>query len=75
VAIVSYPFNKKARIPDIGQNGKWKDLMTWKERRCPNLQKAIQLKRESHLLNGSNFVVIGQPNSSTLKTYTQIALN
>jgi hypothetical protein len=48
-------------------------LMTWKERRCPNLQKAIQLKRESHLLNGSNFVVIGQPNSSTLKTYTQIA--
>jgi hypothetical protein len=37
------------------------------------LQKGIQLKQESHPLNGSNFVMIGQPNSSILKTYTQIA--
>jgi hypothetical protein len=36
VAIVSYPFDKKARVPEIEQNGKWKDLMTWIERRCPN---------------------------------------
>jgi hypothetical protein len=36
VEIVSYPFDKKARVPEILQNGKWKDLMTWKERRDPN---------------------------------------
>jgi hypothetical protein len=36
VAIVSYPFDKKARVPEIWQNGKWKDFMTWKERRDPN---------------------------------------
>jgi hypothetical protein len=36
VAIVSYTFAKKARVPEIWQNSKWKDLMTWKERRCPN---------------------------------------
>jgi len=37
------------------------------------LQQEIQLKWKSHLLNGSNFVVIGQPKPSTLKTYAQIA--
>jgi hypothetical protein len=36
VAIVSYPFDKKARVPETWQNGKWRDYMTWKERRCPN---------------------------------------
>jgi hypothetical protein len=36
VAIVSYPFNKRARITEIRQHGKWKDHMTCKERRCPN---------------------------------------
>ena len=36
VAVVSYPFDKKARVPETWENGKWKDLMTWKERRCPN---------------------------------------
>jgi hypothetical protein len=36
VAIVSYPFDKKARIPETWQNGKWRDHMTWKERRDPN---------------------------------------
>jgi curli biogenesis system outer membrane secretion channel CsgG len=37
------------------------------------LQQEIQLKRKSHPLNGSNSVVIGQPKSSTLKKYAQIA--
>jgi hypothetical protein len=31
VAIVSYPFDKKARVTETWQNGKCKDLMTWKE--------------------------------------------
>jgi hypothetical protein len=54
VAIVSYPFNKRARITEIRQHGKWKDHMTWKERRCPNRAEGIHLKRESYLLSGSN---------------------
>jgi hypothetical protein len=39
MAIVSYPFDKKKRVSEIWQNGKWKDSMTWREMQSPNLTK------------------------------------
>ena len=72
VVLVSYPFDKKSSFTRLG---KWQmegfDDLDRVE--VLTLQQEIQLKRKSHLLNGSNFVVIGQPKSSTLKTYAQIA--
>jgi len=35
-AVVSYPFDKKARVPDTWESGKWRNRMTCKERRDPN---------------------------------------
>ena len=62
VALVSYPIDKKSWFPRLGKmaNGR----IWWFGKRRGDvltLQQEIQFKRKSHLLNWSNFVVIGQP--------------
>lgn len=46
LAIVNYPYDKKAIITESWENGKWQDRMTWKERRDanPDRRNAAQAK-------------------------------